>query len=115
MDGTNGGTVDRDSVSDIIGTFAGLLLGNSKAAEAAPDSAATLRDDARTLLVSASSGMGPNRDIVTVIFDIFEEELQRQSASFGSEVSLEVLISCVQFIHALVPLIPSRVWPLMGM
>ena len=92
MDGITGGTADRDSVADIIGTIAGLLLGDQKAAEVSPDSAANLKADAYRHLEIASSGMGQNRDIVTVIFDIFEEELQRQSTSFGSDVSLEVLL-----------------------
>lgn len=92
MDAITGGATDRDSVADIIGMFAGLLLGNQKAAEVSPDSAAHLKADAYRHLETANSGMDQNRDIVTVIFDIFEEELQRQSTSFGSDISLEVLI-----------------------
>ena len=93
-DGTTGGIADRDSVADIIGTFAGLLLGSTKAAEAALScgSDSTAKDDARHYLDIATSGLGPNRDIVTVIFDIFEEELQRQSTTIGFDVSLDVLI-----------------------
>lgn len=92
MDAITGVPADRDTVADIIGTIAGLLLGNQKAADVSPDSAANLKVDAYRHLEIAGSGLGQNRDIVTVIFDIFEEELQRQSTSFGSDVSLEVLI-----------------------
>jgi nuclear pore complex protein Nup188 len=92
IDATTGGTANRDLVADIIGMFAGLLLGYFKAAEANPDTAAEMKEDALGHLETASSGMGRNRDIVTVIFDIFEEELQRQSTTFGSDVSLDVLV-----------------------
>ena len=63
--------------------------------------ATNLKDEAIRLLDAASSGLGRNRDITTVIFDIFAEELERQSTLSGSEVPLEVLVNCVQFIHAL--------------
>lgn len=94
IDGTTGGVADRESVADIIGIFASLLLGSTKAVETALSSGSdsTAKDDARRYLDVATSGLGPNRDIVTVIFDIFEEELQRQSTTFGSDVSLDVLI-----------------------
>lgn len=98
IDVTTGGKADRDSVADIIGTFAGLLLGISKATEAALGSGSdpsAIKDEAYQLIEVASSGLGNNRDIVTVIFDIFEEELQLQSTNFGSDVSLEVLVRSV--------------------
>lgn len=98
IDATTGGKADRDSVADIIGTFAGILLGITKATEAASSSGtdpAAKKDEAYQLLEVASSGLGRNRDIVTVIFDIFEEELQLQSTTFGSDVSLDVLLRSV--------------------
>jgi nuclear pore complex protein Nup188 len=101
IDATTGGKADRDSVADIIGTFAGLLLGVSKAAEAAFNSGsdpAVKKDEAYQLLEAAGSGLGPNRDIITVIFDIFEEELQLQSTTFGSDISLDVLVRSVNIV-----------------
>ena len=110
LDATTGNIADRDSVAEIIGLFATLLLSISKASKNNP----SLRDEALRILEIASSGLGRNRDITSVMFDIFEEELQKQSTSFGSEVPLEVLTSCVQFIHALTPFTAGRVWPLIG-
>jgi nuclear pore complex protein Nup188 len=110
LDATTGRIVDRDSVGEIIGLFATLLLSISKASQNNP----SLKDEALRILEIASSGLGRNRDVTSVIFDIFEEELQKQSTSFGSEVPLEVLTSCVQFIHALTLVTPGRVWPLVS-
>ena len=95
IDANTGGNADRDSVADIIGTFAGILLGISKAADSASNSGsdpAEKKAEGYQLLETASAGLGEDRDIITVIFGIFEEELQLQSTSFGSDVSLEILI-----------------------
>jgi nuclear pore complex protein Nup188 len=92
IDATTGGSADRDSVADIIGIFASLFLGVIKATAINPDSTEDLKEDALRLLDSASSGLRQNRDLVAVIFDIFEDELQRQSAGSGPDLSLEILI-----------------------
>lgn len=110
LDTTTGDMADSDSVAEIIGLFATLLLSISKAS----NDQSTSKDEALRILEIASLGLSRNRDITSVIFDIFEEELQKQSTSFGSDVPLEVLTSCVQFIHALTPFTPGRVWPLIG-
>jgi nuclear pore complex protein Nup188 len=110
VDSTTGMPTDRDSVSEIIGILATLLLSITRSSEHGPSS----REDAERVLNEASSGLSRNRDITTVIFDIFEEELQKKSSFSGSDVSLEVLVSCLHFIHAMVPIFPGRVWPLMS-
>jgi len=110
VDATTGSKVDRDLVVEIIDILASLLLSTSKSSTAN----ANYKDDTRHVLESASSGLDRNRDIITVVFDIFEEELQRQSTVSGSDVPLGVLISCVHFIHALIPISPNRVWPLLS-
>ena len=110
---TTGGKADRDSVADIIGTLAGLLLSFSKATEAASSSGsdpAAKKDEAYQLLEVASSGLGQNRDIITVVFDIFEEELQLQSTTFGSDVSLEVLLRLVNILFQQLCLWDSVLW-----
>ncbi|KAH7409165.1 nucleoporin-like protein [Cadophora sp. MPI-SDFR-AT-0126] len=105
VDATTGQPADRDSVSEIIEIFA-LLISPAKS-NLPPFEAAT------EMLDKASSGLSHDRDIIGVIFDIFQEELQNQSASSGAEVSLDILVNCVHFIHALLPLYPARVWPLL--
>ena len=110
VDAMTGEPADRDLVGEIIGLLAMLLLGTTKSADVNPNS----EDDALRILESASSGLSRNHDITTVIFDIFQQELQNQSVYSGADVPLDLLVSCVQFIHAMIPISPGRVWPLLS-
>jgi nuclear pore complex protein Nup188 len=110
VDATTHQPVDRDSVSEIISIIATLLLSIFKSAHENPNSV----EDARQILEIASSGLNRNRDVISVIFDIFEEEIQNQSACSGADIPLEILVSCIHFIHAIIPIAPGRVWPLMS-
>ncbi|CAG8961829.1 hypothetical protein HYFRA_00014005 [Hymenoscyphus fraxineus] len=110
VDATTGSPVDRDSVVEIIEILATILHNTLKSGASNPDA----KEDAQNVLELASSGLSRNRDIITVVFDIFEEELQRQSTVSGSEVPLGILVSCVHFMHSLLPFTPGRVWPLLA-
>lgn len=110
VDATTHQPVDRESVSEIIGFIATFLLSIAKSAKTNPNSI----EDALRVLEIASSGLHRNRDIISVIFDIFEEEVQNQLACSGADVPLEILVSCIHFIHAIIPISPGRVWPLLS-
>ncbi|KAE8452536.1 hypothetical protein EG329_000439 [Mollisiaceae sp. DMI_Dod_QoI] len=109
VDATTDMPADCDSVGEIISIIAILLQGISQSGESGPDS----KEDARHVLENASAGLSRNRDITSVVFDIFEQELQNTSASSGSDASLEILVGCISFIHAMLPIFPGRVWPLL--
>ncbi|MCJ1381806.1 hypothetical protein MMC17_004917 [Xylographa soralifera] len=69
---------------------------------------------AGSLLDETSDGLGSHDDIVSLIFSIFESELHRsRSASNGTE-SNQLLLHCIQFTHALLALLPGRVWPFLS-
>jgi nuclear pore complex protein Nup188 len=110
VDATTGQPADRDSVSEIIELLATLLLSIAQSAE----TNINWQADALEVLEKASSGLSQSRDIISVVFDIFEQELQNLSSFSGSDVPLEVLVGCVHFIHALLPTSPGRVWPLLS-
>lgn len=109
VDATTGDIADRDSVTEIIALFAVILLSNSRSKD--PNQS---NDEPLPILEIASSGMSRNRDVITVVFDILEEELQRRSVDSGFEVPLDLLVSCIHFIHSLTIVTPTRVWPLIG-
>lgn len=113
VDATTSEVADRDSVIEIIGLFASLINSGCKLEK---KTNGVIDPSGRThrILEDASDGLSRNRDIVTVIFALFEEELQRQSEGVGQENGLELLVVSIQFIHALVPILPGRVWPLLG-
>lgn len=110
LDATVGQPADSDSAAEIIGILATLLLSITKSTEKPADS----KDKALQVLENASAGLHRNGDIITVVFSIFEEEIQRQSAIIGPEAPLGILINCIQFMYALIPICPGRVWPLLG-
>lgn len=69
------------------------------------------QEAARQILEHASDGLSRNQDIVSVIFQIFENELYRRQNISGDEPTFDTLLRCVQFIHALLAVMPDRVWP----
>ncbi|MCJ1281430.1 hypothetical protein MMC26_000749, partial [Xylographa opegraphella] len=65
---------------------------------------------AGSLLDETSDLIGSQADIVSLVFSIFEAELYRiRSASNGTE-SIQLLLHCIQFTHALLALLPGHVW-----
>ena len=72
------------------------------------------QEAARQILEHASDGLNRNQDIVSVIFQIFENELYRRQNVSGDELPFDVLPRCVQFIHALLSVMPDRVWPFLA-
>ena len=72
------------------------------------------REMADSLLDEASGELGSHEDIVSLIFSIFEAELHRsRSASNGAETN-QLLLHCIHFTHALLALLPGRVWPFLS-
>ncbi|KAI9648045.1 hypothetical protein NHQ30_002673 [Ciborinia camelliae] len=110
FDATTGMEADPETVADIIGTFATGLLALSRSGKEANQ----IQNVATDFFQTSSSALSRNRDITLVISAIFEQELQRQSSESSSDVSLDILISCVQYLHALLLFSPGRVWPLIA-
>ncbi|QSZ37605.1 hypothetical protein DSL72_008704 [Monilinia vaccinii-corymbosi] len=109
-DATTGMEADSETVADIIGTFATGLLALSRSGKGTDQ----IQDEATEFFQTASSALNRNRDITLVISAIFEQELQRQSSESSSDASLDILISCVHYLHALLLFSPGRVWTLIG-
>jgi nuclear pore complex protein Nup188 len=112
VDAITGEMADRESIAEIIGLFATLLLASTEIDRR--NEVVDVHCSARQILEEASEGLGRNRDIVTVVFKLFEEELQRQSAGSGQDSSTDILTASIRFIYALTPILPGRVWPLLG-
>ncbi|PBP15728.1 hypothetical protein BUE80_DR013552 [Diplocarpon rosae] len=107
VDATTGMPASCETVAEIIELLATVISGTTQFNEHGPES------PHEKILAEVSSGLSHERDVTSVIFDIFREELQNKMACHGSDVSLDVLVSCVHFIHAQIRIAPGRVWPLM--
>lgn len=105
--------VGLDTASDIVGLFATLLTASVRSARAS-NGAFELTAAAQQILEQASDDVGHNQDIVTIVFDLFEQSLQRQRQQPGLGENLDLVVSCVQFMHALTAVLPNMVWPLLA-
>lgn len=69
---------------------------------------------AKRILELASDGLDRDGDILTVVFDLFEQNLQQASCAASSNRPLDSAIACLRFIHAVIDFLPGRVWPLLA-
>ncbi|OCL09247.1 hypothetical protein AOQ84DRAFT_317288, partial [Glonium stellatum] len=96
-----------DNATEIIGILADLLTASVRSSDASGDQAVCSPE----LLEAINVGADQNHDTVSIVFAIFEQEMQRQCEQPGTDGPLELLVNCTRFIYALVPVLPSRVWP----
>ena len=100
-------------VAEVIRLISTLLVSAMKSPWADGDPS-SLAESAQSILRQASDGLDRNHDIISVIFQIFENELHNRQESTTGEPSLDVLVQCMHFANALLLLIPDRVWPFLG-
>ena len=110
--GSQSNALMPEAIPEIIDLLSVTMLTAIKGASAsrAPVSAI---DAVQSILNTASEGLGGGQDIVSVVLDIFEQELTRQPRR-TDEIPLHILIRCVQFMHVLLQVMPDRVWPFLG-
>ncbi|KAI9866150.1 MAG: hypothetical protein M1813_001711 [Trichoglossum hirsutum] len=101
--------LDKDTTGDMVGLITVLLTASTKAAQVRDD-VISAPEAAQRILEDASDGVGRNRDVIAIIFDLFEEELQEQQLHPGVDRSMHLLVNCLHFIYALIPVLPGRVW-----
>lgn len=97
----------EDVIAEIIGLLADLIL-TSDQAQMHSDAGSS----AKTILEMASDGLCRRSDVISVIFDIFERNLHKVGPKAGLE--LDSTVECTRFIHALLMILPGRVWPLLS-
>ncbi|KAL9595880.1 MAG: hypothetical protein Q9179_004806, partial [Wetmoreana sp. 5 TL-2023] len=107
-----GNSQSPEIVVEIIDLLSIMLFAAAKGASAQKASFSAL-EMTQSILDEASVGLNHGQDIISVVFDIFEQELSRQSKG-TEEAHLGILIRCVQFAQALLHVMPDRVWPFLG-
>ena len=105
--------ITSDIVAEAIGFLSSLLQASVRGAKTNEDFE-SMNQTASSILGQASDGVDRNDDVISVVFQIFENELYKQRGGQEEEDPLNVLIACVQFTHALVSVMPDRVWPFLG-
>lgn len=107
------GAISREVAAAMIDLLNATL---STTNQNTPTPSASVRglDLARDILERTSDGLDRNQDVVSVVFDIFEDELHRRRKVSETEGPGDILVRCIQFTHALLPVMPDRVWPFLG-
>ncbi|KKK15108.1 nucleoporin, partial [Aspergillus ochraceoroseus] len=99
----------EESVAETIWLLADLLTTTTNdQTRNNPDS------PAKRILEMASDGLCRQNDIVSLVFDIFERNLQSIGSRAGSESVMDSTVACLRFIYALIAVLPNRVWPLLS-
>ena len=108
-----GSPVSSEIVAEAIDFLTALLQAAIRGAKTHKD-VESVYQTASSILGQASDGLDRNDDVVSVILQIFENELYKQRGGQEEEDPLNVLVACVHFTRALVSVMPDRVWPFLG-
>lgn len=103
-----GELAEPDTIIEIVALLTKLISsGGSSSIEQ------STQFDAIHVLAEASDAVSRQRDIVAIIFDLLEDALQSAQHHRLSKTSspIRFATTALQFIDALVPLMPGRVWP----
>ena len=100
-------------VSEVIHLINTLLTSAIKDPTAGSNHSKIL-ESAKSILGHASDGLGQNQDIISVILQLFENELYGVQQLRPDEISMELLTQCTQFMCVLLRLLPDRIWPFLG-
>lgn len=104
--------VELEVIVEAIRLYTRLLISSVQVS----DSCLRGINAARRILenINAGDAQAGNSDIITIIFDIFDQTLQQQSEQPGSGGSLEILVNCTRFAAILTVVEPNRVWPFLA-
>ncbi|WEW55909.1 hypothetical protein PRK78_001344 [Emydomyces testavorans] len=100
---------DDDVIAEMIGLLADLIMSALALAKHKG-----VESCAKRILEMASDGLNYYGDIISVVFDIFERNLQNSASKMGTDRGLESLTACLSFLNALITVIPGRVWPFLS-
>ncbi|KAI0199594.1 nucleoporin subcomplex protein binding to Pom34-domain-containing protein [Astrocystis sublimbata] len=104
------GMLTRDETAEVISLLA-TLIRMEVIRDPQSDSMATESSGAGLAIVAeASRALPRNKDIISVVCDTMDALLDTDQDSSG----LGALVACVQFLHAILPICPGRVWSYMA-
>ncbi|KAI5286598.1 hypothetical protein KEM54_006653, partial [Ascosphaera aggregata] len=109
-DAVPNGSLDEDTITEIIGLFSDLL----EEASAKQVDRALAAAGAKRILEMASDELRHYGDIISLILDIFERNLQDLKHNTDVSQDLSSSVSCLRFITGLLKVLPGRVWPFLA-
>ncbi|KAI1173931.1 nucleoporin subcomplex protein binding to Pom34-domain-containing protein [Nemania sp. FL0916] len=99
-----------DEISEVVSLFATLIRTEILKDSAPNSSAVNPSENGLFVIAEASRAMPRNKDLISVVCDTMDMLLDADQDDSG----LGALVSCVQFLHAILPICPGRVWSYMA-
>ncbi|KIW00200.1 uncharacterized protein PV09_08240 [Verruconis gallopava] len=107
VDVSTGAPVPLDDIVDILGLLSTVLLATHKAGIPYGDGGVSILDET---YIEAE----PQRNLLEIVAELFEAQLAAVSVAGTQEGSLDVLVQCIQFFHAVALTHPARLWPILA-
>ncbi|KAE9982480.1 hypothetical protein EG328_010870 [Venturia inaequalis] len=110
VDASTGCEVPLEDVSEIVSLLSVVIMTNKKSGKEESEAHQSLVDLIDTSFVEAN----PRLTLLAIVAEIFETQLQNQQVKPGDAVSMDLLIQCVRFFHAVAVCLPGRIWPILS-
>ncbi|KAI0512583.1 nucleoporin subcomplex protein binding to Pom34-domain-containing protein [Xylaria bambusicola] len=104
------GVLTLDDIAEVISLLATLIRAEALRASSSNGRAVGSSEAALAIVGEASRALPRNKDIVSVVCDTMDVLMDSDQDDFG----LGALVACVQFLHAILPICPGRVWSYMA-
>ncbi|RYC56356.1 hypothetical protein CHU98_g9848 [Xylaria longipes] len=104
------GMLELDEITEVISLLA-TLVQTEVIRDPQPDGKTVNSSEAGLAIVAeASRALPRNKDVISVVCDTMDVLLDDDQDNLG----LGALVACVQFLHAILPICPGRVWSYMA-
>ena len=102
------GMLQPEEVAEVVALFATLIRVETVKVSQENGAGALVQAD-NDILHEASKYISGGRDLITVVCDTLDHYMQDELA-MSDDISVSVLNSCIQFLDAVLPIQPSRIW-----
>ncbi|KAI0415775.1 nucleoporin subcomplex protein binding to Pom34-domain-containing protein [Xylaria grammica] len=104
------GVLTYEEVAELVSSLATLIRTEVLRDAESGGNAVNSSEAGLTIVGEASRALARNKDVVSVICDTMDVLLDNEKDNLG----LGALVACVQFLHAILPICPGRVWSYMA-
>ncbi|KAI1133827.1 nucleoporin subcomplex protein binding to Pom34-domain-containing protein [Hypoxylon sp. FL0543] len=110
------GKLTTEETAEAISLLATLVRMECIRTDASAEKSAELSESALTIVGEASRALSRTKDIISVVCDTLDVLLESEPLPDGEPEShkLAALVACLQFLHAVLPICPGRVWSYMS-
>ena len=99
---------NKEAVAEIIAIYTSMILATALITNG---NTAERVDHVASILQESSDALAKNRDIVSMIFDLLEDELMTCSRGVSAEYNTDYITMGLHLVDSLIPVLPDRVWP----